>query len=166
MSASSTLPEELVELIFDKILERYLPDVDTKDSLQTYAGHTLMVTSQVDFSRIPNLEEVKFDFYPQEYITEASLGKIRNFLLGDLLNVFGIPQHNGDPVSVKTLDLGRISLLLVPNSPALSPRTDYARDMDHYPKELARTPFIAFDMSLWGILDAAQFVVTIIIQTA
>ena len=124
-------------------------------SVNGHASHTLMATSQVDFSRIPNLEEVKFDFYPQEYITEASLGNIRNFLLDDLLKVFGIPQHNGDQVSVKILDLGRIPLLLVQNSPALSTRADYARDIDRYPKELAKTPFIAFDRSLWGVLDAA-----------
>ena len=40
-------------------------------------SHVSMATSPVDFSRLPNLEEAIFSFYPRRYITQASLGQIR-----------------------------------------------------------------------------------------
>ena len=118
------------------------------------ASHLSMATSPVDFSRLPNLEEAIFSFYPGRYITQASLGQIRKYFLDDFLMIFGIPEHNKNPISVKKLDLRRIPLLLTPDSPRPG-STGYPSDLERYPIELANTPLIAFDMTLWGVLDAA-----------
>jgi len=113
-----------------------------------------VATSPVGFSRLPNLEEVIFSFYPGRYIIVFNLGQISNFLLDDLLKVFGIPQHSSDPTSMKTLSLRRIPLPLVPDPPRLGSKK-YASHLERYSIELANTPLIAFDLTLWGVLDAA-----------
>ena len=82
------------------------------------------------------------------------IGQIRKYFLDDLLIIFGIPRHNNDTVSVKTQDLDRIPLLLIPDSPRPS-STSYPNDIERYPIELANTPLVGFDMTLWGALDAA-----------
>jgi len=117
------------------------------------AGRASMAASPVDFSRIPMLKEVKVDFYAKTYITEFSVGEIRMYLLEDLLSIFGIPQRINDPISIKTLDLGRISMVLLPDPPQVHD-PDYDIEVDRYSTRLDNTP-LGIDIALWQTLDAA-----------
>jgi len=79
---------------------------------------------------------------------------IRMFILEDLLQIFSIKTgYINTPISVETLDLGKIPMLLVPQLPI--PHTpNYAAALERYSTQLANTP-IGPDMALWEFLDAA-----------
>ena len=112
--------------------------------------------SPIDFSRFPRLNKMKVEHLVLRYITDSGLRKLREFTLKALLHIFNIASpHTSDPISVKSLDLGKIPLLLIEDP---GPNRGYpqasAPNPEFYFASLANL-LPPSDMNIWESLDVA-----------